>query len=400
MPAESSRYTIVAIILHWVMAALLLFMIWLGWNMDDNEVRFQLHKSIGITILFLTVVRILWRWLNPPPPLPEEMPAREKLASHVVHIAFYWLMVILPLAGWLLVSASKFKVPTVLYGTVRWPHLPVPDFLRSDIAHVIIENIHSKGAWVLLILLGLHVAGAVKHEISAEGGVLKRMLPGLFGKTAPPHMRAHGYLTAFGAAIAIFALIAVLPTLASGRPASPAPAGDASVAAEEAAVEPNWDVDYETSEIRFSGIYDGSEFSGTFEDWTADVAFFPDDLGRSEVLVTIRTASARAGKKLYNESLRGPEWFDTNTFPEATVRVVDFRETEDGYTAEAQIRVKTLVETVPLNFTLDIEGDTATLNGTAELNRKELDLGQDSDPSGTWVSQDITVTVTGTATRK
>lgn len=189
MKTETSRYTIVAITLHWVMAALLLFMIWLGWNMDDNEVRFQLHKSIGILLLFLTLVRVIWRVMNPPPPLPEEMPAYEKLASHLVHMAFYGLMIILPLAGWLLVSTSKFKVPTVLFETVSWPHLPAPDFLRGDIAHVIIENIHSKGAWVLIILLGLHVAGAVKHEFAAEDGVLKKMLPGLFGKpaTPPPH---------------------------------------------------------------------------------------------------------------------------------------------------------------------------------------------------------------------
>ena len=113
MKTETSRYTIVAITLHWVMAALLLFMIWLGWNMDDNEVRFQLHKSIGILLLFLTLVRVIWRVMNPPPPLPEEMPAHEKLASHLVHMAFYGLMIILPLAGWMLVSTSKFKVPTV-----------------------------------------------------------------------------------------------------------------------------------------------------------------------------------------------------------------------------------------------------------------------------------------------
>ena len=66
MKAETSRYTIVAITLHWVMAGLLLFMIWLGWNMDENEVRFQLHKSIGILILFLTLVRVIWRhsWMR------------------------------------------------------------------------------------------------------------------------------------------------------------------------------------------------------------------------------------------------------------------------------------------------------------------------------------------------
>ena len=104
---SSNRYTVVAILLHWAIAALILFMIWLGWNMEDNEARFQLHKSIGIAILFLSVARVLWRWRNPPPPLPDDMTPWEKRLSHGVHIGFYALMIGLPLLGWLLVSLAK-----------------------------------------------------------------------------------------------------------------------------------------------------------------------------------------------------------------------------------------------------------------------------------------------------
>jgi cytochrome b561/polyisoprenoid-binding protein YceI len=399
MKAETSRYTIVAITLHWVMAALLLFMIWLGWNMDDNEARFQLHKSIGILILFLTLVRVIWRAMNPPPPLPDDMPAYEKLASHLVHMAFYGLMVILPLAGWLLVSTSKFKVPTVLFETVSWPHLPAPGFLRTDIGHVILENIHSKGAWVLIVLLGLHVAGAVKHEFAAEDGVLKKMLPGLFGKPTAP-TSARGYVRAFGTAIIAFALIALIPIAGSTQPGNATPQADAVAAPVGDVINANWNVNYDASEIRFTGIYDGAEFTGTFDDWSADVEFHADDLESSQVLVTVRTATADAGKKLYNDSLKSAEWFDTNTFPEARIRLTNFRETEEHYTADAAIMLKSGLVTVPLDFTLEIDGGTATLNGTAVMNRKAFDLGQDSDPAGTWVGDDITVTVSGSATRK
>lgn len=394
-----SRYTIVAIILHWVMATLLLFMIWLGWNMDDNEVRFQMHKSIGITILFLTVVRIIWRWRNPPPVLPDDMPAYEKLASHTVHMGFYALMVILPLAGWLLVTISEFKVPTVLYGAISWPHLPVPAAWHTDLLHTIVETIHSKGAWVLIALLALHVAGAIKHEVAAETGVLKRMIPRFFGTANAPKEPARGYIRAFGIAGVLFTLITLIPFMGRGvtpsKPDQTTPSG-----ASQPAISPNWDVDYETSEIRFTGIYDGTEFSGTFRNWTADVEFYPDNLEQSEVRVTIQTASANAGKKLYNDSLKGQEWFDTATFPAAKVRLTNFAKTDDGYTADARIMIKTDLETVPLSFTLDIEDDTATLNGTTVLNRKDMNLGQASDPAGTWVGEEITVTVSGSATRK
>ncbi|KCZ64100.1 hypothetical protein L53_06265 [Hyphomonas sp. L-53-1-40] len=399
MKTETSRYTIVAITLHWVMAALLLFMIWLGWNMDDNEVRFQLHKSIGILLLFLSLVRVIWRVMNPPPPLPEEMPAHEKLASHLVHMAFYGLMVILPLAGWLLVSTSKFKVPTVLFETVSWPHLPAPDFLRGDIAHVIIENIHSKGAWVLIILLGLHVAGAVKHEFAAEDGVLKKMLPGLFGKPATPPT-ARGYVRAFGTAIIAFALIAIIPIAGSGQSSSATPQTDEAIAPADEAIDANWDVDYDTSEIRFTGMYDGAEFSGTFDDWSADVEFHPEALDESRVLVTVRTATADAGKKLYNDSLKGPEWFDTTTYPDAKISLSNFSKTDTGYNADAAISLKSELVTVPLDFSLEIDGDTAMLAGKAVMSRKAFNLGQDSDPSGSWVGDEITISVTGTATRK
>lgn len=213
--SPAARYTSVAIALHWAMALLILFMIWLGWNMDDNEVRYQLHKSVGITLLFLTVARIAWRLLNPPPPEPSTLKPLEQKLSHVVHIAFYALMVIIPLTGWLLVSISPFQISTVLFGAVDWPHLPFTSGLRqgNELLHGIVENIHSKGAWVIIVLLGLHVAGAVKHEFGGEEGVIKRMIPGLFGKTSPPSPPARGAVIAFGSSLVLFALIAAVPLL-------------------------------------------------------------------------------------------------------------------------------------------------------------------------------------------
>jgi cytochrome b561 len=80
----------------------------------------------------------------------------------------------------------KLDVPTVLYGVVSWPDMPFVEGLKTEAASGVVNFIHSKLAWVALGLLGLHVAGAVKHEISAEEGVLKRMVPGLFGKADAP----------------------------------------------------------------------------------------------------------------------------------------------------------------------------------------------------------------------
>ena len=117
---ETSRYSAVAIALHWAIALGILGMIWLGWNMDNNESLFQLHKSIGITILMLTIARIVWRVMNPVPPLPAEMKGWEKTLSSAVHYAFYGLMILMPLTGWLVVSTSyEFDIATVIFGTIR-----------------------------------------------------------------------------------------------------------------------------------------------------------------------------------------------------------------------------------------------------------------------------------------
>ena len=389
---ETSRYTTVAIALHWVMAALILFMIWLGWNMDENEARFQLHKSIGITLLIVTVARILWRWLNPPPPLPDDLKSWERTSSHAVHMGFYALMVLVPLGGWLLVSISPFQVSTVLYGVVSWPHLPFTEGVESEALYGVIENIHSKaGGWGFIVLLLLHVGGAVKHEVMAEAGVLKRMLPGLFGATDAP-AAARGYATAFGAALVLFMAIAAVPML--GRAGS-APA-DMSVSGSIAS---NWTVDHAVSEIRFSGMHDGNAFSGVFETWSSEIQFDPANLAGARVITTVDMTSAKAGKKLYDDSLRGPEWFDINTHPTARVELSGFRKTADGFEADAALTLKDTTVTVPLAFTLEMAGPVATLNATTTLSRRALDLGQGSDPGADWVSEEIHVTITGQASR-
>ncbi len=388
------RYTSVAIALHWVMAALLVFMIWLGWNMDDNEARYQLHKSIGITILFLTLARLGWRIFNPPPPLPAGMPRHELLLSRISHIGFYVAMVAMPLGGWLLVSVSPFQVSTVLFGAVSWPHLPFTGGLRTEAVYGVVETLHSKGAWVILALLALHVAGAVKHEIGAEDGVLKRMIPRLFGRADPPAAPPRGALIAFGGSIMLFALIAAIPAFGSSGAAAPQDS-EAIVAADRV----NWAVDYASAEIRFSGIYDRVPYEGVFREWQADIAFDPEDLEAAEVFVIINAASARTGTRLYDETLREADWFAAARFPQATVHLTDFTRAGEAYLATASVTIKDQIVTVPLQFTLDIEGDTGTLNGTTSLSRRAINLGMGSDPSGEWVADEVVITLSGTAQR-
>ena len=402
MNAQSERYTSVAITLHWVIALAILGMIFGGWYMTDlpdgapgQYFLFQMHKSVGITILLLSIARIIWRVMNPPPALPDDMNGMEKTASHLVHLGFYGLMILLPLTGWLYSSVSvKLDVPTVLYFAVSWPDVPFVDGLKTEAASGVVNFIHSKLAWVALALLALHVAGAVKHELSAEEGVLKRMLPGLFGKTERPKAPGRGAVTAFGSAVGVLAVVTLTPPIVSGLSGSGAPVSA------EAAFQPNWTVDAEASSISFSGTHDGNTFTGEFANWDAAIQFDPAAPADAEVRVTVAMANATASQKLYEDSLPSPEWFNSAAFPTANVEILDIASAGDeAYTSTARLTLKDITVDTAFPFTLTIDGDTAQMTGQALFQRTPLDLGQSSDPNADWVSEDITVDVTVEATR-
>ena len=141
---------------------------------------YQLHKSVGITVLALTLVRIGWRLAHRPPPLPPTMPLWERRAAAAGHLGLYALLLAMPLSGWAAVSASLFNIPTVLYGLLPWPHLPGLATLAPPAklaAEALLKQIHDAGAWTMLALLALHVGAALRHHFQLRDGVMARMLP-------------------------------------------------------------------------------------------------------------------------------------------------------------------------------------------------------------------------------
>jgi cytochrome b561 len=180
-----ARYSAVAIALHWLIALGILALIGIGLAMTHLTLApltqfqlYQLHKSIGITVLLAVLLRILWRIFHRPPPLPA-LPRLEKAAAEGMHWLLYVLMVVLPVTGWALVSVSPFNLPTVLYGLVPWPHLPVLATLKDKApVEAVMKLVHGKLGWLLLTLILLHVGAALRHHFVLRDGVLRRMLPG------------------------------------------------------------------------------------------------------------------------------------------------------------------------------------------------------------------------------
>ncbi|MEM6626686.1 MAG: cytochrome b/b6 domain-containing protein [Pseudomonadota bacterium] len=398
MTASTARYSAVAIGLHWAIALGIGGMILMGWYMGDlpddapnKGALYQLHKSVGISILVLTIARIVWRIINRPPEAPP-MPGWQKSASEAVHWAFYGLMILMPLTGWIMVSVSPLGLPTLLFDTVYWPHLPyLPQFdpqTKIDV-YPAIENVHSKLAWLAIGLLGLHVAGAVKHHYIDKDGLLARMIPGLFGRTDGPVEKPRGALTAFSAALAFFAVIAIPPMLSAGSSTASAAEGPS-----------NWTVIAEESEIAFSGDYNGAPYGGVFEEWTASISFNEADPDASKVQVVVSTASVVTGQPYYDSTLKEAEWFDVGNFADAVFNADGLFKLDDGgYEATAVLTLKGVDHPVRMPFTLTIDGDRADMNANFTMDRLALGLGLNSDPEAEWVARDVEMSVTLAATR-
>jgi cytochrome b561 len=444
--ATAQRYTAVAIVLHWAIAFAILLMIPLGLWMHEaaehggasSEVfrAYQLHKSIGLTVLALSLVRLGGRLANPPPPLPEHMPAWERIVAKATHWAFYALMIGLPLTGWLFVSAgwsvhddSPLPVPTRFFGLFTVPHLfglqSASDEVRSAVAEAASEA-HELLAYATIGLAALHAAAALKHHFFDKDATLAHMVPFLrapFETAAPPANPARlavlgvGLsLTAVALAAALFALTARNETPAPPastveivEPAAPPPEAPAPNETEPAvapatteAAAPSWRVNSAASSIGFvTSINDGSgdtPIQGRFTRWRADIRFDPEHLDRSRVDVAIETASARTGVGAQEDLLPGPDWFNAGAIPTATFRSDDIRRRGDGYEARGELSIRGRTRNVTLPFTLIVDGAAALMNGRVTIDRRDFDIGKDADGDD-MVARNVDVVVRVEATR-
>ncbi|MGZ5985173.1 MAG: cytochrome b [Caulobacteraceae bacterium] len=187
--AARTRYSGPAILLHWLMAGLVVANGAYGLAMGGSSglakfSMFQMHKSLGVLLLVLVLIRLAWRFGHAPPPAVGA--AWERRLASVVHGALYGLLLLMPLLGWVAVSASPLSLPTLLfrgYGFpgLPWPHIPflggLPLPQKIAIEHAA-ETAHGVSAWVLAGLVTLHVVGALKHQFIDREPILARMAPG------------------------------------------------------------------------------------------------------------------------------------------------------------------------------------------------------------------------------
>ena len=180
--AARTRYDAVAMSLHWLTAVLLIFMLFFGEDLMEEEDGFgafgpSLHVSIGSTILVLSLIRLAWRLFNPPPAYPLGMAPWERMAAKATHLFFYVLLIGLPLTGWL--ATPKFlREEGPMAGLMLFGAFPLPGAPSLGLP---MKDFHEIGANLGIALLALHVLAALKHHFITRDDVLRRMLP--FGRT-------------------------------------------------------------------------------------------------------------------------------------------------------------------------------------------------------------------------
>lgn len=174
---SAERYGAVAQALHWLIVVLLVVQVTTALLADDMPVglakltMLARHKSFGMTILMLAVLRVLWRIVTPAPALPANLKPYERRLARITHFALYALLFIMPLTGWVMSAAHNY--PVSWFHLFTWPNPVAPDHELAET----LEDVHETFAFVLGGVVTLHILAALKHRFVLKDDVLQRMLP-------------------------------------------------------------------------------------------------------------------------------------------------------------------------------------------------------------------------------
>ncbi|MDA8747476.1 cytochrome b/b6 domain-containing protein [Litoreibacter sp.] len=390
---SQSTYGSVTKTIHWLMAALVISMIPLGIvanGMADADALkptlFSLHKTLGVTIFFLAIARIAWAISQPKPAGLHPERKVESFLAELVHWLLYASLIIVPLSGWVHHAATTGFAPIWWPLGQNLPFIPKSEGLAhiSAALHIIFER-------VLAVSIILHVAGALKHHFLDRDATLHRMLPGhTEPETAlPTHQRSKTPLFA-AAGIYVLAL-----GVGAGLGLFTTPTKIATP--ELAETQSEWVVQDGTLAITVRQL--GSDVEGSFADWTAAIDFdeTADTDGKfGDVEVTISIPSLTLGS--VTQQALGADFFDAEAHKTATYRADIFAE-DHGYVAKGTLSIRGREAPVFLPFSLQIEGDKATMTGQTRVNRTNFQIGSGTQPTEGSLAFDVAISVTLSALR-
>ncbi|MEM1365677.1 MAG: cytochrome b/b6 domain-containing protein [Pseudomonadota bacterium] len=404
-PAATARYTSVAIILHWTIAIAIVFQLGSGqwmihWAPENSQLTFdtyQVHKTVGLIILALSLARLYWRLSHKPPAPQPNWGTWEHRGAHAAHIAFYVLMIGAPLSGWLMVSVSPTAIPTFFAMIESLPFAHLPGFADwSSETRALAEDwlilIHEIFAKSIFAILLLHVAGALKHHIFDGDGTLRRMS----FKRPPPMNSRPGFARHIGVSAAL-----AVALIGGGLVAGQLSGGEAS--AERLALgtgaPSQWVVDADASSLGVTFVYSGAETTGNFGNWAAEIDFDPSSPEAGAVAVEIDLGQFTLADAYLAGQAGGPDGMDVATSPTSRFVSTSLAADGDAYVMEGVLTFRGVEEPLTIPFTYEESDGVARVQGSTVLDRLTFGVGAQNDPAGSFLGQEVTLVFDITATR-
>lgn len=415
--ASYARYTRIAVLLHWVIAAAILFQIWSGWSAHEafeegatasaDEITqaatlLQTHKSIGLIVLVLSLFRLAWRLGHKTPPLPAGTPGLVKFLSEATHVLLYAAMIAVPLSGWVYASASGLQIEQSWIKLFEAPLITPIEGLgeetKADLAGFSGEA-HGLMAWAMALLVLAHIGAALKHHFVDKDAVLARMTPGVKpagGVIGAPISGVISLVRRLGAlgiaAVAVIIIVAIF--FAINRADEIEGGGDAGGRSYDADVNGGFSggaaapTPAQTTVQRWTPVYEESSVvldlairtnsADVTLPWTGAIAFDPADIAGSSVSIEFDMAAATTAYQIAQSNMMSAAWLDAANHPTATFTADSFESAdgENAYIANGALTVRGVSQPVTLAFTLDIDGDRAVMNGSATINRLDFGVGR------------------------
>lgn len=367
------RYGDVAVLFHWLIAFFIIGLLAIGKYMvsleENDPVRFALtqwHKSFGLTVLLLSVLRLVWRFVHRPPPDDASIPDWQKSVAHLVHNVLYALMFILPLSGWIMVSASPLNIDTVLFDVVTVPHLPPFDQIgNKEQVEGWLTEIHEIAGTVLILILLAHLGAALKHHFIDKDTVLVRMLPDWSSRSFKTKLSALVLAVAgTGAGLYLYA--------DSSNQAALLAAGD--------------------TEVSFVAEVTGESTAGIFSETAVTALIDQGNLSSSSIVATVQTASVSSENSQLESTLPDAEWFDVQSWPQATFESTGIESNTDGtLQVTGNLTIKSTTQEISFPMLLSIEADKQVARGEFVISRRDFDIGLTSQESEDFVAHNVTV---------
>lgn len=393
------QYGLIAKMFHWLIAVMIIALIPIGLfmsGMENSPLKFQvfaMHKSFGLLVFFLGLGRIVWRMVSPPPDHLENHQHWEVTLAAAAHFWLYVCIIGMPLSGWLMSSAGEFPVP--FFG-LQMPHLVGKD----ESLMALFGQTHEILAYTLLFVLGLHVAGALKHHVIDKDETLQRMAVRTQSLLLPAVI-----VLVVGASFGASALLIAKGFLNKGgeQPSMQHSASSATnVAMPDTAglAEGGWVIVPEQSKLQFRTTMYGSEFTGDLADFNGTIIFNPDDLANAKADISINMENVATGDPDRDTNIAGEAWFDTKAFPQSRFETIKFEKGEgNNYVAVGNLTIRGKTMPVAIPFTLDISGNTARMKGNVVLNRLDYGMGTGEWEDEKTVGHDVEVLIDVTAIR-